>query len=47
MGVPITYTVLGAGAPVVLLHGFTEPAESSQEAGHLDRFHRQATTATD
>jgi hypothetical protein len=26
-------------APVVLLHGFTETAESSQEAGYVDRFY--------
>jgi pimeloyl-ACP methyl ester carboxylesterase len=39
-GVPIAYTVLGAGAPVVLLHGFTETAESWQEAGYVDRFLR-------
>jgi pimeloyl-ACP methyl ester carboxylesterase len=38
-GVPIAYTVLGAGAPVVLLHGFTETAESWQE-GYVDRFLR-------
>jgi pimeloyl-ACP methyl ester carboxylesterase/ubiquinone/menaquinone biosynthesis C-methylase UbiE len=39
-GVSIAYTVLGAGAPVVLLHGFTETAESWQEAGYVDRFLR-------
>lgn len=39
-GVPIAYTVLGAGAPVVLLHGFTETAESWQEAGYVERFLR-------
>jgi pimeloyl-ACP methyl ester carboxylesterase len=37
-GVPIAYTVLGAGAPIVLLHGFTETAASWQEAGYVDRF---------
>ena len=36
-GVPIAYTVLGAGAPVVLLHGFTETAASWQEAGYVER----------
>lgn len=39
-GVPIAYTVLGTGAPVVLLHGFTETAASWQEAGYVDRFLR-------
>ena len=36
--VPIAYTVLGAGAPLVLLHGFTETAESWHEAGYVERF---------
>src|SRR5262245_3486683 len=36
-GVPIAYTVVGAGAAVVLLHGFTETAASWQEAGYLER----------
>ena len=36
-GVAIAYTVLGAGAPVVLLHGFTETAASWQEAGYVER----------
>jgi pimeloyl-ACP methyl ester carboxylesterase len=39
-GVPIAYTDLGAGAPIVLLHGFTETAASWQEAGYVDRFVR-------
>jgi len=39
-GVPIAYKVLGAGVPLVLLHGFTETAESWQEAGYVDRFLR-------
>src|SRR5262245_12501577 len=39
-GVPIAYSVLGAGAPIVLLHGFTETAASWQEAGYVDRFVR-------
>jgi pimeloyl-ACP methyl ester carboxylesterase len=37
-GVPIAYTTMGAGAPIVLLHGFTETAASWQEAGYVDRF---------
>jgi pimeloyl-ACP methyl ester carboxylesterase len=37
-GVPIAYTVVGAGPPLVLLHGFTETAESWQEAGYVERF---------
>jgi pimeloyl-ACP methyl ester carboxylesterase len=37
-GVPIAYTTMGAGSPVVLLHGFTETAASWQEAGYVDRF---------
>jgi pimeloyl-ACP methyl ester carboxylesterase len=37
-GVPIAYAVLGTGAPLVLLHGFTETAESWQEAGYVERF---------
>lgn len=37
-GVPVAYTALGAGAPIVLLHGFTETATSWQEAGYVDRF---------
>jgi pimeloyl-ACP methyl ester carboxylesterase len=39
-GVPIACTVLGAGAPVVLLHGFTETSESWEEAGYVDRLLR-------
>jgi pimeloyl-ACP methyl ester carboxylesterase len=39
-GVPIAYTALGAGVPIVLLHGFTETAASWQEAGYVDRFLR-------
>lgn len=39
-GVPIAYTVLGAGAPVVLLHAFTETAESWHEAGYVECFLR-------
>jgi pimeloyl-ACP methyl ester carboxylesterase len=37
-GVPIAYTAVGAGAPIVLLHGFTETAASWQEAGYVERF---------
>lgn len=37
-GVPIAYTVVGAGPPLVLLHGFTETAESWQDAGYIHRF---------
>jgi pimeloyl-ACP methyl ester carboxylesterase len=37
-GVPIAYTAMGAGTPIVLLHGFTETASSWQEAGYVDRF---------
>jgi pimeloyl-ACP methyl ester carboxylesterase len=32
--------VVGAGAPVVLLHGFTETSESWEEAGYVDRLLR-------
>ena len=39
-GVPIACTVLGAGAPVVLLHGFMETSESWAEAGYVDRLLR-------
>ena len=39
-GVPIAYTVVGAGPPLVLLHGFTETGASWQEAGYVDRFLR-------
>lgn len=39
-GVPIAYTVLGDGSPLVLLHGFTETADSWREAGYVDRFLR-------
>jgi pimeloyl-ACP methyl ester carboxylesterase len=39
-GVPIAYNALGAGPPLVLLHGFTETSESWQEAGYVDRFLR-------
>lgn len=39
-GVPIAYEVLGSGAPLVLLHGFTETGESWREAGYVDRFLR-------
>ena len=38
--VPIAYTVAGAGPPLVLLHGFTETAESWQEVGYVERFLR-------
>jgi pimeloyl-ACP methyl ester carboxylesterase len=37
-GVPVAYTVLGAGSPLVLLHGFSETGESWREAGYVDRF---------
>jgi pimeloyl-ACP methyl ester carboxylesterase len=37
-GVPIAYTALGTGSPLVLLHGFTETGESWREAGYVDRF---------
>jgi pimeloyl-ACP methyl ester carboxylesterase len=36
-GVPIAYTVAGAGPSLVLLHGFSEAGESWQEAGYVDR----------
>ena len=39
-GVPIAYSVIGDGPPLVLLHGFTETAASWQEAGYVDRFLR-------
>jgi pimeloyl-ACP methyl ester carboxylesterase len=39
-GVPIAYTVVGAGSPLVLLHGFTETGASWQQAGYVDRFLR-------
>jgi pimeloyl-ACP methyl ester carboxylesterase len=39
-GIPVAYTVLGTGAPLVLLHGFTETAESWREAGYVDHFLR-------
>jgi pimeloyl-ACP methyl ester carboxylesterase len=39
-GVPIAYTVVGAGPPVVLLHGFTETSASWQDAGYVDGFLR-------
>jgi len=39
-GVPIAYTVLGTGAPIVLLHGFSETAASWHEVGYVDRFLR-------
>ena len=37
-GVPVAYTVLGTGSPLVLLHGFSETGESWREAGYVDRF---------
>jgi pimeloyl-ACP methyl ester carboxylesterase len=37
-GVPVAYTVLGTGNPLVLLHGFSETGESWREAGYVDRF---------
>jgi pimeloyl-ACP methyl ester carboxylesterase len=39
-GVSVAYTVFGTGAPLVLLHGFTDNSESWQEAGYVDRFVR-------
>jgi pimeloyl-ACP methyl ester carboxylesterase len=39
-GLPIAYTVAGAGPPLVLVHGFTETADSWHEAGYVDRFLR-------
>ena len=40
-GVPIACTVLGAGAPVVLLHGFTRTSRCcGGEAGYVDRLLR-------
>jgi pimeloyl-ACP methyl ester carboxylesterase len=35
-GTPIAYQLLGTGAPVVLLHGFTETGESWREAGYVE-----------
>jgi pimeloyl-ACP methyl ester carboxylesterase len=39
-GVPIAYSVYGAGAPLVLLHGFTETSASWEEIGHIEPFLR-------
>src|SRR5262245_18184718 len=39
-GVPIAYSVHGTGAPLVLLHGFTETSASWEEAGHIEPFLR-------
>src|SRR5262245_41181541 len=39
-GVSIACTVVGAGPPLVLLHGFTETRASWQEAGYVGRFLR-------
>jgi len=39
-GVPIAYSIHGAGAPLILLHGFTETSASWEEAGYVERFLR-------
>ena len=39
-GVPIAYSVHGTGAPLVLLHGFTETSTSWEEAGYIEPFLR-------
>jgi len=39
-GVPIAYSVHGTGAPLVLLHGFTETSVSWEEVGHMEPFLR-------
>src|SRR6185312_10109372 len=39
-GVPIAYSVHGAGAPLILLHGFTETSASWEEIGYIEPFLR-------
>src|SRR5262245_476585 len=39
-GVPIAYSVHGTGAPLVLLHGFTETSTSWEEAGPIEPLRR-------
>ena len=35
-GVPIAYSVHGTGAPLILLHGFTETSASWEEVGYIE-----------
>jgi pimeloyl-ACP methyl ester carboxylesterase len=39
-GLPIAYRVHGAGAPLILLHGFTETSASWEEVGYIEPFLR-------